>query len=188
MLATLLFLWRRHRRRPVNGLDGSYEADDVSVESSALESDAQMPFQGVVEMLMAQAPPLLSPRAVPGGLNSCPWTFVELPEQLEVLAEQLGQLQRFALDVEHHGTHSYFGATCLLQISTGERVRVGAGWVGRPICRAPLLLFSYCLLDSGALQSTWPRFHLKRSNFAMCDRAGRFESCARFATCILTFL
>ncbi|KAL7716245.1 Exosome component 10 [Entamoeba marina] len=51
-------------------------------------------------------------------LENTPLVFVETVEQLQKLVISLNNVNQFAVDVEHHSEHSYYGFVCLIQIST----------------------------------------------------------------------
>ena len=45
-------------------------------------------------------------------------TFVDTPEAVALMLEELKSAKEIAVDLEHHDTHSYLGLTSLMQIST----------------------------------------------------------------------
>ena len=47
--------------------------------------------------------------------------FVDTPEKLEEVVGFLKEAKEIAVDLEHHDLRSYYGFTCLMQISTRER-------------------------------------------------------------------
>lgn len=47
--------------------------------------------------------------------------WVETPEQLEAMTKELLEVKEVAVDLEHHDAHSYYGFTCLMQISTRQK-------------------------------------------------------------------
>lgn len=57
----------------------------------------------------------------PVEMEDCPLVFVNTPETLEEMVGYLREAKEIAVDLEHHSTRSYFGFTCLMQISTRER-------------------------------------------------------------------
>lgn len=48
-------------------------------------------------------------------------TFVDTPAQLAEMVAALKEAKEIAVDLEHHDTLSYYGFTCLMQISTREQ-------------------------------------------------------------------
>lgn len=63
----------------------------------------------------------LAPPTPPVNLDDCPLTFVDTPGALEEMVEVLKKAKEIAVDLEHHANRSYYGFTCLMQISTRER-------------------------------------------------------------------
>ncbi|BEI85109.1 hypothetical protein CcaverHIS002_0505100 [Cutaneotrichosporon cavernicola] len=59
--------------------------------------------------------------AMPKSFEDTPFEFVDTPERLAALTEVLLQAKEIAVDLEHHNTRSYYGFTCLMQISTREQ-------------------------------------------------------------------
>ena len=45
-------------------------------------------------------------------------TFVDTPEAVVAMLQELKSAKEIAVDLEHHDTHSYLGLTSLMQIST----------------------------------------------------------------------
>lgn len=62
-----------------------------------------------------------SPPIVARPIEETEVEVVDTPEQLERMVEVLKQAKEIAVDLEHHDTRSYYGFTCLIQISTRER-------------------------------------------------------------------
>ncbi len=56
-------------------------------------------------------PPFASTQAV----------FVDTPEAVKAMLQDLRQAREIAIDLEHHDVHSYVGLVCLMQISTREK-------------------------------------------------------------------
>ncbi|WVF70846.1 hypothetical protein IAT40_005640 [Kwoniella sp. CBS 6097] len=56
----------------------------------------------------------------PRSFQDTPFEFVDTPEALERMVEQLKKAKEIAVDLEHHQMRSYRGFTCLMQISTRE--------------------------------------------------------------------
>ena len=56
-------------------------------------------------------PPFASTRAV----------FVDTPEGVNAMLQELRQAKEIAIDLEHHDAHSYVGLVCLMQISTRDK-------------------------------------------------------------------
>ncbi|KAG7009026.1 hypothetical protein G7Y79_00003g008940 [Physcia stellaris] len=48
-------------------------------------------------------------------------TFVDTPEAVALMLEELKSAKEIAVDLEHHDTHSYLGLTSLMQISTRHK-------------------------------------------------------------------
>lgn len=63
----------------------------------------------------------VAPPIPPVELDECPLTFVDTPEALEEMVGYLKEAKEIAVDLEHHSNRSYYGFTCLMQISTRER-------------------------------------------------------------------
>lgn len=58
---------------------------------------------------------------LPPPIETMPAELVDTPEALAEMTEELKQAKEIAVDLEHHDTHSYYGFTCLMQISTREK-------------------------------------------------------------------
>lgn len=56
----------------------------------------------------------------PRSMEETPLTFVDTAEKLEAMVEKLKEAKEIAVDLEHHSMRSYYGFTCLMQISTRE--------------------------------------------------------------------
>lgn len=56
----------------------------------------------------------------PKSFDETPFTFVDTPEALESMVEKLRDAKEIAVDLEHHSLRSYYGITCLMQISTRQ--------------------------------------------------------------------
>lgn len=63
----------------------------------------------------------LAPPIPPVPIDESPLTFVDTPEQLEAMVTELMDAKEIAVDMEYHSRRSYYGFTCLIQISTRER-------------------------------------------------------------------
>ncbi|WVR05806.1 hypothetical protein IAU60_002831 [Kwoniella sp. DSM 27419] len=61
-----------------------------------------------------------SPATPPRSFEDTPFTFVDTPEQLDLMVTKLKKAKEIAIDLEHHQMRSYRGFTCLMQISTRE--------------------------------------------------------------------
>lgn len=48
-------------------------------------------------------------------------TFVDTPEALEAMLEELKKAKEIAIDLEHHDNRSYIGLVSLMQISTRDK-------------------------------------------------------------------
>ena len=76
------------------------------------------PLRAVVET-MAPARALLAPETpTPPDPDPPPPVFVDTDSALADLALDLEKVDEFAVDLEHHSYRSFFGFTCLMQIST----------------------------------------------------------------------
>lgn len=64
----------------------------------------------------------------PKSFEDTPFTFVDTPEALEEMVEKLRQAKEIAVDLEHHNMRSYYGITCLIQISTRDQ-----DWIVDPL-------------------------------------------------------
>lgn len=47
--------------------------------------------------------------------------FVDTPEAVTAMIEELRKAKEIAIDLEHHDAHSYIGLVCLMQISTRDK-------------------------------------------------------------------
>lgn len=56
----------------------------------------------------------------PRSFEDTPFEFVDTKEALERLVQKLVVADEIAIDLEHHSLRSYYGFTCLIQISTRE--------------------------------------------------------------------
>lgn len=59
----------------------------------------------------------ISPPIEPASFDDTPFEFVDTAEKLEEMANQLRGAKEIAVDLEHHNMRSYYGFTCLIQIS-----------------------------------------------------------------------
>eukprot|EP01025_Chloroclados_australasicus_P032592 TRINITY_DN3301_c0_g1_i3.p1 TRINITY_DN3301_c0_g1~~TRINITY_DN3301_c0_g1_i3.p1 ORF type:complete len:495 (-),score=25.88 TRINITY_DN3301_c0_g1_i3:17-1501(-) len=57
---------------------------------------------------------------LPQDISQCRCILVNTLQQLSQMCAELSVVDRIGIDVEHHHIHSYWGFTCLLQLSTGE--------------------------------------------------------------------
>ncbi|KAL9098979.1 MAG: hypothetical protein Q9163_005456 [Psora crenata] len=76
------------------------------------------------EIKEAQPPPsvyLKSEPISPLPYNSNVATFVDTPEAVQAMLEELKQSNEIAIDLEHHDEHSYVGLVSLMQVSTREK-------------------------------------------------------------------
>ncbi|ODV92897.1 hypothetical protein CANCADRAFT_11487, partial [Tortispora caseinolytica NRRL Y-17796] len=55
----------------------------------------------------------------PWGSNPAIW--IDTPEQLNDLVDELSTLKEIAVDLEHHSVRSFYGFVCLMQISSREK-------------------------------------------------------------------
>lgn len=53
----------------------------------------------------------------PASFEDTPYTWVDTPEALEAMVAKLQQAREIAVDLEHHSMRTYYGITCLMQIS-----------------------------------------------------------------------
>lgn len=56
----------------------------------------------------------------PKSFDDTPFDFVDTPEKLEELTNALLQAKEIAFDLEYHSIRSYYGFTCLMQVSTRD--------------------------------------------------------------------
>jgi exosome complex exonuclease RRP6 len=63
----------------------------------------------------------VGPVIKPAPIETTEAIWVDQPEQLAEMVEELKQAKEIGVDLEHHDTHSYYGFTCLMQISTREK-------------------------------------------------------------------
>ena len=57
----------------------------------------------------------------PAPIDQTEAEWVDTPEALESMVEELKAAKEIAVDLEHHDSHSYYGFTCLMQISTRDK-------------------------------------------------------------------
>ena len=77
------------------------------------------PLRAVVETMAYPARALLAPETpTPPDPDPPPPVFVDTDSALADLALDLEKVDEFAVDLEHHSYRSFFGFTCLMQIST----------------------------------------------------------------------
>ncbi|KAL1116675.1 hypothetical protein AAG570_005147 [Ranatra chinensis] len=55
---------------------------------------------------------------LPRSLENTPYSYIETPEQLDLMMAELKDQNALAVDLEHHSYRSFMGFTCTLQIST----------------------------------------------------------------------
>lgn len=53
----------------------------------------------------------------PASFEDTPFTWVDTPEALETMVGKLQNASEIAVDLEHHSLRTYYGITCLIQIS-----------------------------------------------------------------------
>ena len=58
---------------------------------------------------------------VPLPMDQTEAIWVDTPEALAEMVEDLKAAQEIGVDLEHHDRHSYYGFTCLMQVSTREK-------------------------------------------------------------------
>jgi len=63
----------------------------------------------------------VSPVIKAAPIESTEAIWVDKPEQLAEMVEELKLAKEIGVDLEHHDKHSYHGFTCLMQISTREK-------------------------------------------------------------------
>jgi exosome complex exonuclease RRP6 len=54
-------------------------------------------------------------------VEETPLSYISTPQELQLLATELAQVELFGFDLEYHSQRSYDGFTCLMQISTREK-------------------------------------------------------------------
>lgn len=54
-------------------------------------------------------------------LNTTAATYVDTPEAVRAMLEELKNAKEIAIDLEHHDLRSYVGIVCLMQISTRDK-------------------------------------------------------------------
>ena len=74
---------------------------------------SHLPYPTSMFMTAAPIPPL------PIDETEAEW--VDTPEALGAMVEDLKVAKEIAMDLEHHNLRSYYGFTCLIQISTREK-------------------------------------------------------------------
>lgn len=57
----------------------------------------------------------------PPTLSTTPLVWVRTKDELLAMIEELKNQAQIAIDVEHHGVHSFRGVTCLIQLSTRKK-------------------------------------------------------------------
>lgn len=63
----------------------------------------------------------LNPPIVPPPMDQTEAIWIDTPEALAEMVEELKAASEIGVDLEHHDRHSYYGFTCLMQISTREK-------------------------------------------------------------------
>lgn len=66
----------------------------------------------------------ISPPIEPASFDDTPFEFVDTPLKLDEMVNELKRAKEIAVDLEHHNMRSYYGFTCLVQISNR-----GKDWV-----------------------------------------------------------
>lgn len=188
MIATVLRLLRRRSEGSSDRKTAPAKAAELSISNELKPSRAAVgsedgvhgTLKALVEQLVRQPPPLYNPGNVPPRIQDCELNLITSPQQLATVVEQLSKLDRFALDVEHHSTHTYSGITCLVQISTGKRRVLESTAAHLPRERLHLQ-HSTAGSRGGSLQQRCPAM-LRRRGPGLCDRrAGPGRQLARFA-------
>jgi cation-transporting P-type ATPase D len=107
-----LWIWlrKRNERRFRNK-----KSDQVSTSLAPTHLD----FADAIARLSTSLPDFHPNPILPAPLNSSPSSFIDDPETLTAVAARLALAPRLAVDIEHHSTHTYYGQSCLIQLSDG---------------------------------------------------------------------
>jgi cobalt/nickel-transporting P-type ATPase D len=111
--ALCLWLWRRQNERRFLFRNEKSDQDFTSSPQGNLHLQT-------IASLSACLPDLKSTPILPEPLDQTPCSFIDDPLQLAAVAVRLKSSPRLALDIEHHSTHTYYGQSCLIQISDGS--------------------------------------------------------------------
>ncbi|CAK9781419.1 hypothetical protein CC85DRAFT_325791 [Cutaneotrichosporon oleaginosum] len=121
---------KHHAMVPLDYVVGSEEdepIEDDGTPSSRLrrerrEKARQHPYYYETRHLPYPTSMFLEREAImPKSFEDTPFEFVDTPERLAALTETLLKAKEIAFDLEHHQTRSYYGFTCLIQVSTREQ-------------------------------------------------------------------
>lgn len=63
----------------------------------------------------------LAPPVPPESFEKTPFEYVDTPEALESMIQDLKKASEVAVDLEHYDHRSFYGFTCLMQISIREK-------------------------------------------------------------------
>jgi cation-transporting P-type ATPase D len=72
-----------------------------------------------ITTLSTRVPDLKLSPCFPDPLKQTQCSYIDDPLQLAAAATRLAAFTRLALDIEHHSTHTYYGQSCLIQLSDG---------------------------------------------------------------------
>ncbi len=98
----------------------------IRPKTSQIFINERHPFEELIKKGLSYNPksPLYAAQAgtvaLPAALEETPLHWVDTDEALGRLGEDLARHSIFAVDLEHHSFQSYYGLTCLMQISTAE--------------------------------------------------------------------
>ncbi|XP_055679646.1 exosome component 10 [Lutzomyia longipalpis] len=63
----------------------------------------------------------VAPKKPPKDVEETPLVFIDSPEKLPEVVQELGKVKEIAVDLEHHSYRSFQGFTCLMQLSTRDK-------------------------------------------------------------------
>ncbi|KAL3318939.1 Exosome component 10 [Cichlidogyrus casuarinus] len=90
--------------------------DDLSVE------EYLHPYAAEIDHLEAQLSNFsMESHSKPSDLDSVQFSFIDTPQALQQMIDELKQFTEIAVDLEHHSYRTYFGLTCLMQISSPKK-------------------------------------------------------------------
>jgi len=110
--ALWIWLWRRKNERRF--MFRSEKSDQGVISSPQANSHLD-----IIATLSTRLPDLNSSPILPNPLNQTSCSYIDDPLQLAAAATRLAAFTRLALDIEHHSTHTYYGQSCLIQLSDG---------------------------------------------------------------------
>ncbi|KAH7623572.1 putative Protein RRP6-like 3 [Nannochloris sp. 'desiccata'] len=110
--ALWIWLWRKQNERRFMFRNEKYDQEIISSPQANSHLDT-------VATLSTCLPDFKLCPILPSPLKQTPCSYIDDPLQLAAAATRLAAFTRLALDIEHHSTHTYYGQSCLIQLSDG---------------------------------------------------------------------